>query len=243
MVVSALPSPASVLCGGAERWPVASGARYLERPRQARSTGWRAPIQSTATTNASSDISLVRAMAEGDAGAMASLYDRWSAPLFGLALRITREKADAEEVLVECFAQAWRDASRFQADRGSVGAWLATIARSRALDLLRATGRRRRLVDTAHATSADETVGMGARFAPPSAQVEDDERSRHVRNALDALPAAQRTALELAYFEGLSQSEIADRLAEPLGTVKTRVRLGLRKLRELLAPFGPLEAS
>lgn len=244
MVAAAPPSPAIATCGGAVRWPDAPQARYLGDACLALSISWRAPIQSIATTATDmTDDSLVRAMAQGDADAMARLYDRWSAALFGLALRITREKADAEEVMVDCFAQAWREAARFQADRGSVGAWLATIARSRALDLLRASGRRQRLVDSAQATSPGEAVGMGAHFASPSAHVEHDERSRRVRTALDALPPAQRAALELAYFEGLSQSEIADRLAEPLGTVKTRVRLGLRKLRELLAPFGPLEAS
>ncbi len=189
------------------------------------------------------DDALVHAMAQGDADAMARIYDRWSAPLFGLALRITREKADAEEVVVDTFAQAWRDAARFETGRGSVGAWLAMIARSRALDLVRSSTRRNRLNDSATVESADAPVGMGSRLPSPSAHVEDDERARRVREALDALPAAQRATLELAYFEGLSQTEIAERLAEPLGTVKTRVRLGLRRLREALAPLGPLEAS
>ena len=244
-VVTTLSSPASARRGRAVEFVGTPDVSYLGSVCLALPTSRRPPIQSIAETRTSSstDDALVRAMAQGDADAMAHLYDRWSASLFGLALRITREKADAEEVIVDCFAQAWREAARFEADRGSVGAWLATIARSRALDLLRASGRRQRLVDSAQATSHDEPVGMGAHFASPSAQVEHDERSRRVRDALDTLPTAQRTALELAYFEGLSHTEIADRLAEPLGTVKTRVRLGLRKLRELLAPLGPLAAS
>lgn len=217
---------------------------YLPAGSRRVPTTRRAAIQTTVrdTERATDDV-LVRAMARGDADAMARLYDRWSAPLFGLALRITREKADAEEVVVDAFAQAWRDAGRFEAGRGSVGAWLAMIARSRALDLVRSSTRRNRLNDSASVESSDAPVAMGSRFPSPSAHVEDDERARKVREALDALPATQRATLELAYFEGLSQSEIADRLAEPLGTVKTRVRLGLRRLRELLAPLGPLEAS
>jgi RNA polymerase sigma-70 factor (ECF subfamily) len=170
---------------------------------------------------------------------MSPLYDRYAAALLGLALRITREQADAEEVVVDTFAQAWRDASSFQPGRGSVAAWLATIARSRALDLLRSRARRGRLGDAAADQADLEPAGMGGGFASPVAGVLSDERTRLVQQALARLPDAQRTTLELAYFQGLSQAEIAERLQEPLGTVKTRMRLGLRKLRELLAPLGP----
>ncbi len=184
------------------------------------------------------DSALVLSMTSGDASAMSTLYDRYAPGLFGLALRITREHADAEEVVVDTFAQAWREAARFEGGRGSVAAWLVTIARSRALDLLRARSRRGKLVDAAE---ADTTVpaAMGSGFASPVAGVLADERARKIQDALLVLPDAQRTAIELAYFEGLSQSEIAERLNEPLGTVKTRLRLGLRKMRDLVAALGP----
>lgn len=240
---SGRPSPPRVLPESFGGWTVAPMARYVDT--SIRAAAWLEihilKIPSTSKPGSPDDV-LVRAMADGEADAMAQLYDRWSASLFGLALRITREKADAEEVVVDAFAQAWRDAGRFEPGRGSVGAWLATIARSRALDLVRASGRRHRLTDTAAATSGDTAIAMGSHFSSPSAHVEDDERSRKVRQALDELPAPQRMALEMAYFGGLSQSEIASELSEPLGTVKTRVRLGLRKLRELLEPYGPVGA-
>lgn len=171
---------------------------------------------------------------------MSTLYDRFAPNLLGLALRITREQADAEEVVVDTFAQAWREASRFETGRGSVAAWLATIARSRALDTVRSRTRRGRLSDAAEAESASSAaLAMGSAFASPVANVIANEQARRIRDALMELPDSQRAALDLAYFEGLSQTEIAERLGEPLGTVKTRVRLGLRKLRELLTALGP----
>ncbi len=186
------------------------------------------------------DATLVLAMTQGDAAAMSALYDRYAPNLLGLALRITREQADAEEVVVDTFAQAWRDASRFESERGSVAAWLATIARSRALDTVRSQARRGRLADAAEAEGASNTApAMGSAFPSPVANLLADERSRRIRDALMVLPDTQRIALDLAYFEGLSQTEIAERLGEPLGTIKTRVRLGLRKMRELLTALGP----
>lgn len=169
---------------------------------------------------------------------MSALYDRYAPNLLGLALRITREQADAEEVVIDTFAQAWRDAARFEVGRGSVAAWLATIARSRALDTMRSRSRRGRLADAAEAEGG-ATPAMGSGFASPVANLLADERARRIRDAMMELPDAQRATLDLAYFEGLSQSEIAERLGEPLGTIKTRVRLGLRKLRELLTALGP----
>lgn len=173
----------------------------------------------------------------GDGTAMSQLYDRYGAAVLGLAMRITHERADAEDVVVDTFAQVWRDARRFESHRGSVASWLATIARSRALDLLRSRGRRNRLDDAA--SSGFTNPGMGAPPPSPMAATLADERSRRVEAALATLPDAQRTALELAYFDGLSQSEIAERIDAPLGTVKTRMRLGLRRLRELLKPLSP----
>ncbi|MEO5797868.1 MAG: sigma-70 family RNA polymerase sigma factor [Gemmatimonadales bacterium] len=191
-----------------------------------------------ATTFAPDDTTLVLAMTRGESTAMSALYDRYAPNLLGLALRITREQADAEEVVIDTFAQAWRDAARFEVGRGSVAAWLATIARSRALDTMRSRSRRGRLADAAEAEGG-ATPAMGSGFASPVANLLADERARRIRDAMMELPDAQRATLDLAYFEGLSQSEIAERLGEPLGTIKTRVRLGLRKLRELLTALGP----
>jgi RNA polymerase sigma-70 factor, ECF subfamily len=187
----------------------------------------------------SDDFALVAAMKNGDQSAMTVLYDRYSAAIMGLALRITRERADAEDVVVDTFAQVWRDASRFEAGRGSVGSWVATIARSRSLDLIRSRGRRNRLDDVVQIGADAAPPAMGSAAPSPIADVLADERCRRVQDAMAGLPDVQRKALELAYFGGLSQSEIAEQLDEPLGTVKTRMRLGLRRLRESLASMNP----
>jgi RNA polymerase sigma-70 factor, ECF subfamily len=182
------------------------------------------------------DGELVAQAAGGDARAIGLLYDRYGAVLYAVAYRIVGQGADAEEVVVEAFAQAWRDAPRFEAGRGSVAGWLTTIARSRALDLVRARSRRERMTAAA-AEQPGAPPAMGELGADPAGSLDQDERQRQVRQALDTLSPAQRQVIELAYFEGLSQSEIAERLKEPLGTVKTRVRLGMQKLRETLRPF------
>jgi RNA polymerase sigma-70 factor (ECF subfamily) len=173
--------------------------------------------------------------AAADERAMTDLYDRYGTLVYTVAYRIVGQRADAEEVVVDAFTQAWREAARFEAERGSVAAWLTTIARSRALDLLRARGRRERLV--VDAAGGMEGGGSGGPEAPAADRAEDDERRWVVKLALEGLSAPQRQAIELAFFEGLSQSEIAERLNEPLGTVKTRVRLGMQKLREALRPY------
>jgi len=183
------------------------------------------------------DGELVARAAAGDERAIGQLYDRYGAVLFAVAYRIAGQRADAEEVVLEAFAQAWREAPRFEAGRGSVAGWLTTIARSRALDLVRARSRRDRLTATAAADRPGTSPAMGDFRPDPAGALDNDERRRQVRQALETLSAPQRQAIELAYFEGLSQSEIAERLQEPLGTVKTRVRLGMQKLRERLRPF------
>ncbi|HET7468133.1 MAG TPA: sigma-70 family RNA polymerase sigma factor [Gemmatimonadales bacterium] len=183
------------------------------------------------------DGELVARAAQGEEEAIATLYDRYGPVLYAVAYRIVGQPADAEEVVLEAFAQAWRDAARFNADRGSVPGWLTTIARSRALDLVRARARRERITASAAADRPDSPLAMGEVGPDPGRALDHDERRRQVRQALEALSPPQRQAIELAYFEGLSQSEIAERLQEPLGTVKTRVRLGMQKLRESLRPF------
>jgi RNA polymerase sigma-70 factor, ECF subfamily len=175
-----------------------------------------------------SDTELLRSIARGEEQALAAIYDRYRLILFGLILRILHDREEAEDVLQEALLQVWRRAGDFDESRGRAFTWLVTIARSRALDRLRVLGSRARLADEVEAHSAGVGMGDAAEDALKS------EQANFVRQALAELPEEQRRALFLAYFEGLTQSEISTRLGEPLGTVKTRMRTGLMKLRELL---------
>jgi RNA polymerase sigma-70 factor (ECF subfamily) len=188
------------------------------------------------------DLELVAAMARGDEQAASRLYDRHSAVMYGLALRMVGESADADEVVLEAFAQAWRDAARYDRSRGSVVGWLTTMARTRALDLIRARSRRAKMTDAA-ATQLDAPAAMGEGFRSADTMLDDADRATAVATALNGLPDAQRRAIELAFFEGLTHPEVAERLREPLGTVKTRIRLGMQKLRDMLSGLAPESAS
>ena len=161
---------------------------------------------------------------------MAELYDRHARPIYSLAMRILGDTTEAEDVVQEVFSQAWRQASRYSASRGAVGAWLLTITRSRAIDRLRA--RRARPGGVNDDRVAEQLPDVGP---PADSQVLSSEQVARVRAALDELPLLQRAAIELAFFEGLTHAEIADRLEQPLGTVKTRIRLAMLKLRDVLA--------
>jgi RNA polymerase sigma-70 factor (ECF subfamily) len=176
------------------------------------------------------DRAAVVRMARGDHDALAVLYDRHARVLYSLALRIVRLQADAEDVLQEVFAQAWRQAARYDTSRGTVIGWLVTLTRSRALDRLR-RGR------TGPRASGDEQRAQDVPdMSPPiDLALVSAEQAAALRAALDALPEIQRVPLELAYYEGLSQSEIAARLEVPLGTIKTRVRQALLRLRDAVA--------
>lgn len=174
-----------------------------------------------------SDNELLHAVARGDESALAACYDRYRLILFGLILRILHDRQEAEDCLQEAFLQVWRRAGDFDEARGRAFTWLVTIARSRALDRLRSAGSRTRLAEEAAQAPRDE-VGDAALDALKS------EQGTIVRKALAELPEEQRRTLFLAYFEGLTQTEIAAQLGDPLGTVKTRMRSGLIKLRELL---------
>ena len=173
---------------------------------------------------------LVQRMAGGDREALASLYDATCCPVHALVGRIVKDEATAEEVTGDVYLQAWQQAARFDAGRGAVLTWLLTLARTRAIDRVR--------VGVA-AREAREPVERAAHVPCSRPGPEDafavDQRRRHVRAALAILPREQREAIELAYYDGLSHSEIADRLEQPLGTVKTRIRQGLIKLREQLS--------
>jgi len=168
---------------------------------------------------------LVR-LADRDMEAAAELYDRHAAQVYALARRIVRNDGDAEDIVQEVFSQAWRTAATYNRSRGSVIGWLLMMTRTRAIDKLRS---RQSRPDTA-ATVQPDTM--------PAAETPDvvlaAEQAEIIRSALLTLPAPQRTALELAYYEGLTQAEIAQRLNEPLGTVKTRMRTALNALRAKL---------
>lgn len=218
------------------------GHSRVKRHGRSSTTGFAIPYVPLADAADPLDIQLIATMAQGDERAAAALYDRHGASMYGLALRMVGEPADAEDVVLDAFAQAWRDAVRYETSRGSVLGWLTTITRTRSLDLIRARGRRAKMTDTAMAT-LDEPAAMGSGFAAPDVHVQDTERAVAVKSALDQLPVPQRLAIELAFFEGLTHHEVADRLSEPLGTVKTRIRLGMQKLRDALSSLAPESVS
>jgi RNA polymerase sigma-70 factor (ECF subfamily) len=171
----------------------------------------------------------LRAAAGGDSQAFAAFYDESSPLVYALLLRILRNPADAEEVTLDVYAHIWRKASDYDPSRGSVKSWLVMLARSRAIDRLRSKARS---AGEEPLTSIMEVPSGGA--DPESSSFMSEQRKLILR-ALQALSPEQRQAIELAYFGGLSQSELAARLQQPLGTVKTRIRLGMMKLREELA--------
>lgn len=182
------------------------------------------------------DRALVARIEARDPDALAELYDRHSARLMGLAQRIVGDTGEAEEVLQELFLWVWRSAGSFDAARGSVLAWLLVAARSRAIDRVRT----RRPAARAGLRTVEQLPD-----SPGPDNVEGDSINRQwenvCRSAIAELPEDQRRALELAYFEGLTHQEISERTSTPLGTVKTRVRLGLMKLRERVRPYLPRE--
>lgn len=187
------------------------------------------------------DAEIVARLALGEERALGELYDRHGAVAYSLACAIVRDATDAEEVVADAFAQMWRGAAAFDPQRGTVAAWITTIVRTRSLDLLRAQRRRARVLDEVLAEEGN-SPGTPSPEDTPDRNAERAEVRDLVRRSLADLPAPQRRVLELAYFGGLSQSEIAEMLSEPLGTVKTRMRAGLDKLRTALRPILGSEA-
>ena len=183
------------------------------------------------TRSNADDVALIRRMVDADETALGALYDRWVRSLYSLVLHLLKDPDEAEDVVEETFWQAWRKASSYEPSKGAVSTWLLTIGRRKALDRIRAKKRHR-----------EDPIGHDRTFADlpapgpdPSQDMEGSELRDHVRTALKELPSEQREVLELGYFNGMSQTEIADATGQPLGTVKTRMRLAMQKLREPLS--------
>ena len=175
-----------------------------------------------------SDADLVRRLQRRDPRAMAELYDRYGRLVYALILRVVRDGGIAEDLVQETFLRVWNRVQGFGAERGGLGPWLLAVARNRAIDYLRSAAGRMR-----NAVELPETEHP-ALFADMEKELLNSDRVRRVRMALEKLSENHRTVIELAYFEGLSQAEMAERMGEPLGTVKTWVRTALKSLRDEL---------
>lgn len=183
-----------------------------------------APTTSRHPESEATDAALILRMADGDETALGTLYDRYSSLVFSVAKRILRDPGAAEEVLQDIFYGAWRGASRFDSSRGSMAGWLLVAARNRAIDRLR-RGKGR-----ATDSIKEDMVALTVNLERKAAQ---DVMLSKVRKAITDLPETQRSACEMAYFEGLTHTEIAERTGEPLGTVKTRLRAALGSLKKV----------
>ena len=170
---------------------------------------------------------LLRKIARGCESAFGKLYDRTIAQVYGLALKILRSKTEADEVSVDVFKQIWDKAFDYTPDRGTPTAWLIMLTRSRAIDRLRSDTKRKSLQDTLH----DDIPSPAG---PPDESTETREKRALIEKALSELTPKQRESIELAYFYGLTQTEISDRMKEPLGTVKSWMRAGMVRLREII---------
>jgi RNA polymerase sigma-70 factor (ECF subfamily) len=196
-------------------------AGIVERPKRSKSV--RRDVTQL------SDEALLQAVAQSDEPALGELYDRFGRIAYGLALRVLRDPALAEDAVQDAFLQIWRSAERFEAERAKASTWVLTFVHRRAVDLVRREERRR----TEPVESAPEPTRPGA-----DEDVEVRSKRQIVQDALRRLPDEQRQAIELAYYGGLTQSELAERLDQPLGTIKSRMFAGLQQLRGLLDEAG-----
>jgi RNA polymerase sigma-70 factor (ECF subfamily) len=188
-------------------------------------------VQPRRDTPVDEEAALIVRIASADRGALRKLYDRLGGQAFAVALRVLGSRSEAEDALQESFLDVWTRSARFDRARGSGRTWVLSIVRNRAIDRLRTRGAIARMTEKVDAEGA-----VTIRMATPLEEVEVRADRERVQKALQQLTDEQRRTLELAYFEGLSQSEIAERLAEPLGTVKSRVRAAMDKLQSML-PF------
>jgi RNA polymerase sigma-70 factor (ECF subfamily) len=185
------------------------------------------------------DRRLMKTIARGDEAALARLYDRYGRYVYGLALRMIGDQETAEEITQDVFTRLWRRAPEYAPTKAAVSTWIMRIARNRAIDELRRRGAR---ADSASVSWDEVAIGLSSDHPDPIDAVDLELKRRSIRNALAKLPEKQRQALALAFYRGYSHSEIADLLNEPLGTVKTRVRDGMKKLRSLIGVEGGAEA-
>ena len=179
------------------------------------------------------DAGLLQRMAAGDREALAEIYDRFSRPLYATALHILHDAAEAQDIMHDVFLMLWEKAARFERERGTAFSWAVTLVRNRSIDRVRSRRRRSRLLEEA----APADLGYREDAAGPGAGegLAQGDDARVVRAAVAELPPDQQRVLELAFFSGLTQQEIAARLNEPLGTIKARIRRGLHKLRDTVA--------
>lgn len=184
------------------------------------------------------DNALLKMMSQRQEQALSELYDRYSRLVFSVALNVLVDEALAEEVTQDVFLRVWEKADTFDSDLGKVSTWLASVARNRAIDILRS--RRKRPEGNLAGFSIDDALDLPA-SADVEAEVELARRQQRLRRAMAQLPEAQRQALAYAYLLGYSHSQIAEALNEPLGTVKTRIRMAMQSLRTLLADEAPVD--
>ena len=194
------------------------------------------PVTDSASLNDLSDVELVDRVAIGTADALDVLYERYSRVVFSFGFRILGDRAGAEELLQEVFLRTWRQAGNFSQSKGTFVTWLLSITHNMAIDEIRKRNRRPKRANSEDpmlmlANMRDTDIPVDERAVLSSVRGE-------IATALEKLPVAQRTAIEMAYFQGLTQREIAEQVGEPLGTIKTRMRLGMRKLRDLLSEHG-----
>ena len=219
--------PASQLPVAWTGWEASLGARgLLARMMPADETG-------SSDGRARAYAALLGRMANGDRDALAELYDSLSRPLYATARHILNDSAEAQDVVHDVFLSLWENASAFDLKRGAAFSWAVTLTRNRAIDRLRTRANRARLLGD----SIPEDLGYGSESGGPGAgeRAELGDRAVAVRSAIAELPAEQQRALELAFFSGMTQKEIAEKLCEPIGTIKARIRRGLIKLRDALA--------
>lgn len=183
------------------------------------------------TPDQARDVELLRLISQGDASAFAEFYDRYSTLLFSLAFKILREQKEAEDVLQEVFLQIWAKAANYDSRLGCPSSWAVVLTRNKAIDHVRALQRRGRLLEGA---TAEAGTGAGGNPGTANETVCGREQAEMIRSSVSGLPADQRAAIELAFFSGLTHQEIAEKLQEPPGTIKARIRRGLMKLREVL---------
>jgi len=192
-------------------------------PQQVRTSGSDPDAASLIPSKAAEDAALLAMVEQGDQQAMASLFDRYSGIVYSVALRVLGDAGQAEDVMQDIFIQIWKKPGAFVSGRGSLGAWLAVVARNRAIDALR----RRRPTDSVEDVVLASSTDLGA-------EAERNALMEKVRVYMSQLPVEQRRSVELAYFDGMSHSEIAEQTGDPLGTVKTRIRLAMITLRKAM---------